>query len=734
MQKLSLVIPTFNEEGNIRELVRRIDKALSGRKIFYELIFIDDHSTDKTALIVASLASFYPISLYPKQGKMGKAYSLIEGFSKARYDNLGMIDADLQYPPEAIPQMLCQLQDFDVVVANRKSKKIGVFRKFLSEGNRVVFGKLLHKLDCDIQSGLKIFKKRIINNITLDPTPWTFDLELLLKARLGGYKITDIDIIFEERKFGTYKVSTLLTTLEIGFAAVKAKFKLSPYLEPPLAPINKKGSFFYNGHEYATYNRLKALESAILGLTVTQKLFLLALAGEFLVLAFLDWRRAIAVIMAIFSFFYFSDIIFQLFLVFKSFTKSPEIRIKKKELEKINDSRLPIYSMLCPLYKEWQVVPQFISAISQIDYPKGKLQVIFLLEEDDVETIQKIEEYNLPSYFEIAIIPHSYPKTKPKACNFGLKKVRGKYCVIYDAEDVPEKDQLKKAVLAFKKVGGKVACIQAKLNFYNPNQNILTKLFTLEYSLWFDLVLPGLQSIDSPVPLGGTSNHFKTKDLKKLEGWDPFNVTEDCDLGIRLSKKNRSTAIIDSTTYEEANSKPLNWFWQRTRWTKGYIQTYLVHTRTVNEYTARGDWLSLFAFHQMIGGKVLAMLANPIMWATTATYFILRPAVGSFIESFFPALILYISVISLVFGNFLYFYSYMIASARKGYFGLVKYSFLIPLYWFVMSLAAWVALYKLIREPFYWSKTEHGLHLQEAKQTAITVSPNLSPAERSIWP
>src|SRR5581483_11735953 len=160
---------------------------------------------------------------------------------------------------------------------------------------------------------------------------------------------------------------------------------------------------------------------------------------------------------------------------------------------------------------------------------------------------------NLPNYFKIIVVPDSSPKTKPKACNYGLQFATGEYSVIYDAEDVPDPLQLKKAIVAFAKSAKNVICIQAKLNFYNPHQNILTRVFTAEYSLWFDLVLTGLQSIEAPIPLGGTSNHFKTQILKKIKGWDAFNVTEDCDLGLRLFKNGFSTAIMDSTTLEEAN-------------------------------------------------------------------------------------------------------------------------------------------------------------------------------------
>src|SRR5258706_1512248 len=204
---------------------------------------------------------------------------------------------------------------------------------------------------------------------------------------------------------------------------------------------------------------------------------------------------------------------------------------------------------------------------------------MLLLEKDDKETIKQINSTYLPSYFDIVIVPKSQPKTKPKALNYGLRVAKGEFVVIYDAEDIPDPMQLKKAVVAFNKAKKDVICIQAKLGFYNSNQNILTKLFTIEYCLWFDLVLTGLQSIHAPIALGGTSNHFRRKDIIMLKKWDPFNVTEDADLGMRIVKNGFSTAIINSYTMEEANSQLINWFRQRSRWIKGYLQTYFVHMR-----------------------------------------------------------------------------------------------------------------------------------------------------------
>ena len=197
-------------------------------------------------------------------------------------------------------------------------------------------------------------------------------------------------------------------------------------------------------------------------------------------------------------------------------------------------STWPTYTVLCPVFREAAVLPQFVAAMQQLDYPVDRLQILLLLEQDDDTTLVAAREANLPPHFEIIIVPKSFPRTKPKACNYGLARASGQFCVIFDAEDVPETDQLMKAALAFSIAPGNMACYQAPLNFYNPRQNTLTRLFTAEYSLWFDLTLVGLQRLAGPIPLGGTSNHFRTDILRGLGGWDSFNVTEDCDLGIRL--------------------------------------------------------------------------------------------------------------------------------------------------------------------------------------------------------
>ncbi len=480
--------------------------------------------------------------------------------------------------------------------------------------------------------------------------------------------------------------------------------------------IDGKGKGFrHKGEEYVHHSDLPLEESAFFNLLVHQKL---AIAGVLILAAMAVASNWFAFLVFLFSFLtvlYFLDLLFGAFMIFRTFSNRPEIKVGRDEIALAGPYEWPTYTIFCPLYREWQVVPQFVDAMKQLDYPKEKLEIIFLLEENDEETIEKVHAADLPPYFRIVIVPHSKPKTKPKAMNYGLQFAAGEYLVIYDAEDKPEPDQLKKAVLSFRRCGKDVVCVQAKLNFYNPRQNVLTRLFTAEYSLWFDLVLPGLQSISAPIPLGGTSNHFRTSAIKSLHGWDAFNVTEDCDLGMRLARKGYRTEIIDSTTHEEANSNIRNWINQRSRWIKGYIITYFVHMREPLKTIQNGRWRDLLFFQFVVGGKVTSLFINPIMWLITISYFLFRSTFGAFIESLFPGPVYYIGVFSFLFGNFLYLYYYMIGCAHRKQEHLIKYVFLVPIYWLGMSVAAWKALYEVVVRPHYWAKTRHGLHLEGAK-------------------
>ncbi len=483
--------------------------------------------------------------------------------------------------------------------------------------------------------------------------------------------------------------------------------------------------FLHKDKRYVHHSDLPHDETAFYRLSIPQK-FIITLGVTIIISGLIfSFQATLIILIALLTIIYFADLLFNLFLIIRSFHNPPEVDVLDDELAALDEASLPRYTILCPLYKEWRVLPQFVKAMSALDYPKEKLQVMLLLEEDDRETIISARTMVLPDYFDIVVVPDSFPKTKPKASNYGLKKATGDMIVIYDAEDIPDPLQLKKAVITFGKSDSRVRCVQAKLNFYNPHQNILTRVFTAEYSLWFDLVLTGLQSIKAPIPLGGTSNHFRKKDLVELKGWDSFNVTEDCDLGMRIAKAGYRTAIMSSITLEEANSSPRNWFWQRTRWIKGYVQSYLVHMRKPHHFIKHWRDPHVLTFQLIVGGKVFSMLINPIMWILTISYFAFRSQIGTQVEAFFPTPILYMGVFSLIFGNFLYMYYYMIGCAKRDQHELIKYVFLVPFYWLAMSAAAYTAWVKLITDPHYWAKTKHGLHL-DAKEKEIKTYANIA--------
>ncbi|TMI85840.1 MAG: glycosyltransferase family 2 protein, partial [Bacteroidetes bacterium] len=223
MHAVSIVIPVWNEEKNIPMLVQRIDNSLREHHILYEIIFVDDHSVDKTPEIIKKFSKKYPISFYIKQGNKGKSYSLAEGFEKAQYQTIAMLDADLQYPPEALPEFLKKIQEgANVVVANRKQYKVSTFRKFISSAFKFLFGKLLFGLHHDVQAGFKMFTKEVYETVHFNPsTGWAFDLEFLHRAKQAGYSIKNCDITFEKRQNGESKISFVKASWEIGMNALQ---------------------------------------------------------------------------------------------------------------------------------------------------------------------------------------------------------------------------------------------------------------------------------------------------------------------------------------------------------------------------------------------------------------------------------------------------------------------------------------------------------------------------------
>jgi cellulose synthase/poly-beta-1,6-N-acetylglucosamine synthase-like glycosyltransferase len=382
-----------------------------------------------------------------------------------------------------------------------------------------------------------------------------------------------------------------------------------------------------------------------------------------------------------------------------------QLSFDSAQVSDLDERDLPTYSILVPLFGEANGIDRLAESLRRIDYPKAKLEILLLCEEEDEATIRAVRAADLPPHFELLLVPDSDPKTKPKACNYGLHQARGRYVVVFDAEDRPDPDQLKKAVLGWEQAGPEVVCIQCKLNYFNADQNLLTRLFAAEYAFWFELVLPSLGAAGAPIPLGGTSNHFERTRLIELGAWDPFNVTEDADLGIRLHKAGLRTSMLESDTLEEANSRMGNWIRQRSRWIKGYLQTYLVHMRHPMQLRQQIGARSWWSFQLIVGGT-LTLVLNPILWVVVAVGVVERL---TSLDELIPDLVLYAAAAQLALGGLAFTFLAIAGSLRRGLRRLVPYALLAPLYWALMSVGAWLGFYQLFTRPFHWEKTEHGL-------------------------
>jgi cellulose synthase/poly-beta-1,6-N-acetylglucosamine synthase-like glycosyltransferase len=400
-------------------------------------------------------------------------------------------------------------------------------------------------------------------------------------------------------------------------------------------------------------------------------------------------------------------IAYRIFLFLRSTRSDVSGVVSDDEARAIPDGDLPSYTVLIPAYREPEVINHLVANIGRLEYPQEKLEVLVLVEADDDETINAISAEPVGGNFELVFVPPAEPRTKPKALNFGLTLARGDLVAVFDVEDEPDSLQLRRAAVAMGRMGPEVGCVQAKLSYNNPDQNLITKWFTIEYAMWFIFFLPGLASLNAPIPLGGTSNHFRRSVLRKLGGWDPFNVTEDADLGIRMYREGYRVRVLESTTLEEANSDFVNWVKQRSRWYKGYLQTLLVHLRDPRELVHEMGWKGLAHFAIFVGGTPVLAVLNPVFWVLTLLWFVGHPML---IQEIFPAPVYYVGLFCWVFGTFLLGYLTLLSCriTRRGEF--LWAALVVPLYWVMMSMAAAKAIWQLVGSPTLWEKTTHGLH------------------------
>jgi cellulose synthase/poly-beta-1,6-N-acetylglucosamine synthase-like glycosyltransferase len=368
------------------------------------------------------------------------------------------------------------------------------------------------------------------------------------------------------------------------------------------------------------------------------------------------------------------------------------------------NEELPLYSVIVPLRGEAKMVDQLLSAIEGLDYPADKLDVIIAVEADchDTRMAITVRRHRIP--ITVVPVPPSEPRTKPKALSVALPLARGQYTVIYDAEDRPEPNQLRRAVQAFHTAGNDLACVQARLCM-DTTTSWHARFFIAEYAGQFDFFLPRLAAFDLPLPLGGSSNHFRTKTLRDVGGWDPYNVTEDADLGMRLARFGYRCSVIESTTYEEAPANIRRWLGQRSRWFKGWMQTWLVHMRNPFQLFQDLGLRGFLTFQAVVGGNALVALAH-LAFLTGALWELGALILNDESSGGIPFLAYYF--LTAAFGYFV--------SAVFGWCGLryrnvsskIQILAWTPVHWVLLSAAAYWAAGELILSPFRWRKTEHG--------------------------
>jgi glycosyltransferase XagB len=387
---------------------------------------------------------------------------------------------------------------------------------------------------------------------------------------------------------------------------------------------------------------------------------------------------------------------------------------------------LPRYSVIIPLYQEKEIVPLLVERMASLSYPREKLEIFFLIEEVDHATRAAFAAITLPPYMFTLVVPKGKPQTKPRALNVALPFLRGEYVVVFDAEDAPEADQLLKAAAKFAGNPIRTACIQARIAISNVRDGFLTSRFAIEYAALFDCIKAGAARLGWPVPLGGTSNHFRVSTLRSIGGWDAWNVTEDADLGLRLARFGWRVADLPSTTWEEAPNTLASWLNQRTRWLKGWFQTLSVHTRSPKRAIRQFGYLHTLVITSMGVAFLVGALFQPFfVLALTLRFLSDLPLFGA---DWLIDLADGIIVLSLALALLAEVVPALLALYKRKGWWLFPLILLAPVSHVLIFVAAWRGLREWVTNPFHWHKTRHGVARSEGGLAMLDSCPPSSDA------
>ncbi|MEN9328460.1 MAG: hypothetical protein RI947_1268 [Candidatus Parcubacteria bacterium] len=587
--KAVVVIPTYNERNNILKLIPLIlRQATFIDAVELSVLIVDDNSPDGTSDAIREIMKSDSSVHLLTGNKKGYGNACIRGFMYAmehlQADLILQMDADFSHDPAEIPYLIHRLLvDSDVVIGSRYvdggslPEEWPIMRHLNSKlGNlvaRYVAGMSSVK---DCTSGFRAIKADVLRRIEMDKLGvkgYAFQISFLHALLQLGVHITEIPIQFKDRTVGN------------------SKLRLTDRIEFVM---------------HALWLRLQSAKPV---------LFILMVAGLMLgFFVFLDrtysfslnYYAFVAASVALISIFLTIQSLFTVFWMLYAWERPEYVNLNKSPTKYLPPQRG--FTALVPARNEEFVIADTIKAISRIDYPEHLKETFIICQNNDTATIRAVNKaISDLKKDNIKLITFSgEPVNKPRALNMGLRYANKDTVVIFDAEDEPHKDIYKIANTVF--IRDRADVLQSGVQLMNFQSRWFSMLNVLEYYFWFKSALHYFSRIGL-VPLGGNTVFFKSNWLHYVQGWDETCLTEDADIGIRLSLAGANMRIIYDeahTTREETPSTLHDFIRQRARWNQGFLQILF-----------RGQWLKFPKMSQ----KLLAFYI--LFWSQTQVFIFL---------------------------------------------------------------------------------------------------------------
>lgn len=717
---VSVIVPTNNDKVLLRRSFECIEQAFWDSGFEHEIIVVDDHSSDGTKDYIASLEGELPVRLIEKRGVKGRSISIKEGIDAAIGNTIAIVDPDIRFGKEGFVEMLSRVREAHIVVAANIKYSSFVYG-VLSRLYGWILGRLFLSVRVNVHSGIKMFRRSLLESLRFDPEfdpRLGFDAVLLYHARRVGWIISPVPVQYKRVPFHHGYVGEVMSRVSFAYGIFVIKVvhilrAVFPFLYAP-PPIEYFNAGFTNVNDYLFLSPTQSAKGHITRETTSLLFFILLTTFVGMYVLSQVFHVPILTGMA------FGISVLYLFLItFKFVAMSRSLPVEQdtlspEDLASVTDEELPVMSVLIPLYKEKEVIPQIFKYLSDFDYPQEKLDIIFILESTDTETAQAFLDMHPPSHFKALLSPDVQPKTKPKAMNVAFSAAKGDILVIFDAEVLPERDQLKRAYLTFK-LHPEAGYLHSRMDVYNADENWITRLYTGEFCYFYHYYLPGLVASNFPLPISGHSTYFRREVIEKVGAWDAYNVAEDCDIGIRIYRKGfGSGRMLDTHTWEQSTTTIPTWVRQRTRWIQGFIQTSIVQLRyPLLLKRELKTWRNFVVFLILVPGNVILNILNIFQWMMFALW---HTTHAPFLQVAYSGFTLYLATICFVVGNFFFTFYSMYALYKRKHYSTVPWAMLMFAYWIMLGIATIRATIHLFLHPYKWDKTAHFISSQKPQK------------------